>query len=102
MEKTNFKLKDLNNMANLLETKVETIYAVMNLNDGSKMTTTLSILRTGGFALLNLSNCKTLKFKNDEELDSYIAKKFEVFESDKDMYQTFTGMDDETWEEWNK
>jgi hypothetical protein len=89
-------------MAELLNTTVDTRFAVMTLKDGSRMTTELNILRTGAFAILNISNAMTLKFANDEELDKYLAKKFEMFKDDKEMYQTFTGMDDETWEEWNK
>ena len=102
MKNSKFKLSDLKKMAELLNTKVEETAAVMNMKNGDRMTTTLYVLRTGAFAFLNMSNCKTLEFENDAELNEYIAKKFETFSSDKEMWQSFTGMDDETWEEWNK
>lgn len=102
MEKTTLRLTEVKKMAELLNTTIDTKFAVMTLKDGSRMTTELNILRTGAMAFLNISNAMTLKFANDEELDKYLAKKFEMFKDDKEMYQTFTGMDDETWEEWNK
>ena len=78
--------------------------AVMTLKDNSRMTTELHIFETPErHVLMNLSNTKvTYDFDTKEEFESYLAKKFEVFESDKEMYQKFCGMDDETWEEWNK
>lgn len=78
--------------------------AVMTLKDRSRMTTELHIFETPeGHVLVNLSNTKTtLDFESKEEFEKYSSKKFEMFESDKEMYQNFLGMDDETWEEWNK
>ena len=102
MKKSHLKLVDIKKMAEMLSTKVETKFAVMTLKDGSRMTTELNILRTGAMAFLNISNSITIQFENDDELNKHLEKKFEIFESDKEMYQTFTGMDDETWEEWNK
>ena len=102
MNKSHLKLTDIKKMAEILNTKIETKFAVMTLKDGSRMTTELNILRTGTMAFLNISNSITIQFENDDELNKHLEKKFEIFESDKEMYQTFTGMDDETWEEWNK
>lgn len=79
------------------------IDAIMKLNDGSRMTSTLYIFNDPtGKVLLNISRCTTLEFENQDDLNTYLAKKFEIFKSDKEMWQSFTGMDDETWEEWNK
>ena len=81
----------------------ETAYAIMKMKDGSRMTSTLYIYNDPtGKILLSISRCTIFEFDNEEELNSYISKKFEIFSSDKEMWQTFTGMDDETWEEWNK
>jgi hypothetical protein len=78
--------------------------AIMTLKDGSRMTTTLYVFDTPeGHVLVNLNKTKiTLDFESKDEFEKYLSKKFEVFESDKEMWQTFTGMDEETWEEWNK
>ena len=78
--------------------------AVMTLKDGSRITTELHIFETPeDHVLVNLSNTKhTLDFDSKEEFESYASQKFEMFKSDKEMYQSFLGMDDETWEEWNK
>lgn len=79
------------------------INAIMKMKDGSRMTSTLYIYNDPtGKILLSISRCTIFEFDNEEELNSYISKKFEIFSSDKEMWQTFTGMDDETWEEWNK
>ena len=81
MNKSHLNLEDLKKMETLLNIAVTTEHAVMTLKDGSRMTTELNILRTGAMAFLNISNSITIQFDNDAE---------------------FTGMDDETWEEWNK
>lgn len=79
------------------------ISAIMKSKDGSRMTTTLYIFNDPtGKVLLNISKSMTLEFENENELQEHLKEKFEAFESDKEMWQSFTGMDDETWEEWNK
>ena len=79
------------------------INAIMKMKDGSRMTTTLYIFNDPtGKVLVNISKCNTIEFDDENEMQEYLNKKFEVFENDKDMWQSFTGMDDETWEEWNK
>lgn len=79
------------------------ISAIQKMKDGSRMTSTLYIFSDPtGKMLMNISNCITLEFENVDEMNAYISKKFEIFSSDKEMWQSFTGMDDETWEEWNK
>ena len=83
------------------ETKLENV--VMNLKSG-RMTVKLYVFDTPeGRVLVNLSNTKsTLQFDTKEEYQSWLDKKCEVYGTDKEMWQDFTGMDDETWEEWNK
>ena len=83
------------------ETKLENV--VMNLKSG-RMTVKLYVFDTAeGQVLVNLSNTKsTLQFDTKEEYQSWLDKKCEVYGTDKEMWQDFTGMDDETWEEWNK
>lgn len=102
MKKMSLKLKEVYMMAQMLNSEVKEVSAVMNCKNGSRMTSTLYILHTQEAPVLNISNCSTYMFDTVEEMDSYIAKKFQVYESDKQMYQEFVGMDDETWEEWNK
>lgn len=76
--------------------------AVITLKDGSRMTTIAHIFKTPeGIIFVNPDKCKiSYRFENQEEFDA--QKKFEFFDTDKEMWQDFTGMDDETWEEWNK
>ena len=76
--------------------------AVVTLKDGSRMTTTAHIFKTPeGIIFVNPSKTKiSYRFENQEEFDN--QDKFQFFDTEKNMYQTFTGMDDETWEEWNK
>ena len=83
------------------ETKLENV--VMNLKSG-RMTVKLYVFDTPeGQVLVNLSNTKsTLQFDTKEKYKSWLDKKCEVYDTDKEMWQDFTGMDDETWEEWNK
>lgn len=102
MKKVSFKKSEVIGTAKILECKVEIVSAILTLKDGSRMTTELTIIRDTKAPLLNISNCVTYLFDDVKELENYLNKKFEIFESDKEMYQTFTGMDDETWEEWNK
>ena len=83
------------------ETKLENV--VMNLKSG-RMTVKLYVFDTPeDQVLVNISNTKsTLQFDTKEEYQSWLDKKCEVYGTDKEMWQDFTGMDDETWEEWNK
>ena len=83
------------------ETKLENV--VMNLKSG-RMTVKLYVFDTAeGQVLVNLSNTKsTLQFDTKEEYQRWLDKKCEVYGTDKEMWPDFTGMDDETWEEWNK
>lgn len=104
MKKTNIGLDVLKAAEQFLGYKYTFKNSVMTLRDGSRMTTELHIFDTPeGHVLVNLSNTKTTyDFDSKEEFDEFASKKFEMFESDKEMYQKFLGMDDETWEEWNK
>ena len=103
MKKISTSLKVLKTLAPMLNYKASgEISAVMTLKDGSRTTSKLNIFETPeNIVILNISDAVTLEFSNKEEFESYKNKKFEFFESDKDMYQSFMGMDDETWEEWN-
>lgn len=104
MKKLEVKYETLNMAVKCgLYTQPKEANAIMKLNDGSRMTSTLYIFNDPtGKVLLNISKCTTLEFESQDELNNYLAKKFEIFKSDKDMWQSFTGMDDETWDEWNK
>lgn len=104
MEKTIIKFETLNMAVKCgLYQEPQTINAVMNLKDGSRMTTTLYVFNDPtGKVLVNISKCATYEFENEEEFKQYLNKKFIVFKNEKDMYQSFMGWDDETWNEWNK
>lgn len=72
---------------------------------GSQMTSKLCILRTGlsEAIMVTISNSVTYVFDNEEELQKYLSKKkFVKYNTEKEMYQDFLKMDDETWEEWNE
>lgn len=104
MKKLEMSLEVLRVAAKMLgytETKLENV--VMSLKSG-RMTVKLYVFDTPeGQVLVNLSNTKsTLQFETKEEYQSWLDKKCEVYGTDKEMWQDFTGMDDETWEEWNK
>lgn len=102
MKKTTLKLYQVRQIAQMFGKEIEEISAIQHMSDGSKMTATLYILRADEAPILNISNCLTLTFDSVKELDNLITKKFTLFKSDKEKWQSFTGMDDETWEEWNK
>lgn len=103
MKKIEAKLDTLTVCAPMLNYKHEKKYAVMNLKDGGKTTTTLNIFETPEeIMIVNISNVITMQFDSKTEFEEYMNKKFKVYESDKEMYQDFTGMDEETWNEWNK
>ena len=76
--------------------------AVINLRDGSRMTTTTNIFTTPEGQVLVNPDRTTTTYVFDTKEEFANQTKFEFFNTDKEMYQTFTGMDDETWEEWNK
>lgn len=72
---------------------------------GSQMTSTLYILRTGlsEAIMVTISNSVTYVFDNEEEFQKYLSKKkFVKYNTEKEMYQDFLKMDDETWEQWNE
>lgn len=70
----------------------------------TQMTSKLYILRTklSEAIMVTISDAVTYTFDNEEELQNFLSKKFERFDTEKEMYQTFLGMDDETWNEWNE
>ena len=79
--------------------------AVMKWDNGEEMTTTLNAYQDIAFSkdiFLNINNMKTLQFDTREEFEKYILKKFRLYANDKDMYMDFTGMDEDTYTEWNK
>ena len=103
MKKSQVSLQLLNIAVQMLDYKKTVKSAVMTLKDGSRMTSTLNIFETPeGVIMLNISNCVTYEFENKTEFAKYLNKKFQIFESEKEMWTEFCGMDDETWEEWNK
>ena len=102
MKKMKITLKEMKMMAAMMNEKVEEISAIQKLKDDSRMTSTLYVIKSEGMPMINVSNCITICFESIKEMNEYITKKFEIYNSDKEMWQSFTGMDDETWEEWNK
>ena len=83
-----------------LEKKV----GLLNVANGT-MTSELYIFRTqlNNTIAMTISNCVTYMFDSEEEMNKWLTKKkFKEYNSDKEMYMDFTGMDEETWEEWNK
>ena len=81
----------------------ETLVGLLTVS-GNQMTSKLHILRTklSESIMVTISNAVTYVFDNEEELQKYLEKKFVKFNTEKEMYQEFLHMDDETWEEWNK
>lgn len=81
----------------------ETLVGLLTVS-GTQMTSKLYILRTGlsEAIMVTISNAVTYVFDNEEELQEFLAKKFVKFETEKEMYQEFLKMDDETWEQWNE
>lgn len=103
MEKINLTLKEMQMASKMLNWNYQNTFAVMNLKDGSRMTTELHIFFTNeGPVFLNISNAKTLKFEDGCEYRKYLDKKFELYKSEKEMYKDFCGMDEETWKVWNQ
>lgn len=83
-----------------LEKKV----GLLTVKNGT-MTSSLYIFRTGlnNTIVLTISDCVTYMFESEEELNNFLVKKeFKEYSSEKEMYMDFAGMDEETWEEWNK
>ena len=106
MKKTNMVIKEetLKMTLQFDETATfETLTGLLTVN-GSQMTSSLYILRTGlsEAITVTISNAVTYVFDNEEELQKYLLKKFKRYNTEKEMYQDFLQMDDETWDEWNK
>lgn len=82
---------------------LETLTGLLTVS-GNQMTSSLYILRTGlsEAIMVTISNAVTYVFDNEEELQKYLSKKFKRYNTEKEMYQDFLQMDDETWDEWNK
>lgn len=82
---------------------LEKLVGLLNVK-GSKMGSKLSILRTKECdqITVTISNAVTYIFDNEEELQKFLNKNFEKYDTEKQMYQEFFGMDDETWEAWNE
>lgn len=79
--------------------------AVMKWDNGEEMTTTLNAYQDIAFSediFLNINNVKTLQFDTREEFDKFILERFKLCANDKEMYMEFTGMDEDTYTEWNK
>lgn len=81
----------------------ETLTGLLTVS-GNQMTSKLHILRTklSEAIMVTISNTVTYVFDNEEELQKFLSKRFTKFDTEKEMYQTFLGMDDETWEQWNE
>ena len=81
----------------------ETLTGLLTVG-GNQMTSSLYILRTGLSEAITVttSNAVTYIFDNEEELQKYLSKKFKRDNTEKEMYQDFLQMDEETWDEWNK
>lgn len=97
-----FTLATLKIMAGLPNINYSIKSAVMTLKDGSRMTSTLHIFddSENDVVYLNISDSISLQGTH-KEFDEYIAKKFEIYRSDKEMYKDFCEMDEETWNAWN-
>ena len=105
MKKISTTLRVIKGAAEILNYKHETRFGIMNMRHGGRGTTTLEIFHdpATGSVLLNISDACTFCFVSDEEFDEYIENHFAaVFDTEKDMYKAFTGMDDETWNAWNE
>lgn len=103
MEKTTIDLKSMKMIGQMLNYKYSIKYGVMNLKDGSEMTTELHIFETPeGPVFLNLSNAITYKFESKEKFDKFISKKVKkMYKSEKAMYMEFNGWTEEIWNAWN-
>lgn len=77
------------------------VNAVITLKDGSRMTSMLHIFTTPEGQVIVNPNAK-ISYIFDDEQEFLSSDKFEMFESEKEMYKTFTGMTDEDWEAWNE
>lgn len=107
MEKTNTVVKKaiLKTTLQFDETAtLETLTGLLTIS-GNQMTSSLYILRTGlsEKIMVTISDAVTYVFDSEEELQKYLSKKkFKRYNTEKEMYQDFLQMDDETWDEWNK
>lgn len=81
----------------------ETLVGLLTVS-GSQMTSKLHVLRTGlsKSVMVTISDAVTYVFEDEKEFQKFSAKKFVEYNTEKEMYQDFLKMDDETWEEWNK
>lgn len=82
----------------------ETLTGLLTVS-GNQMTSKLYILRTGlsEAIMVTISNSVTYVFDNEEEFQKYLSKKkFVKYNTEKEMYQDFLKIDDETWEQWNE
>ena len=52
--------------------------------------------------MVTISNAVTYVFDNEEEFQKFLTKKFVKYNTEREMYQDFLKMDDETWEQWNE
>jgi len=98
-----FTLATLKIMTGLPNINYSIKSAVMTLKDGSRMTSTLHIFddSENDAVYLNISDSISLQGTH-KEFDEYIAKKFEIYDSEKEMYKDFCEMDEETWNAWNE
>lgn len=103
MKNVNIKRETLEAAVKFLGYEKTEKTAVMKMRDGSEMTTTLYIFKDPtGVMFINISGISTKQFDDVEEFDRYLEKKFKIYKSEKEMYINWYGMDEETWEEWNK
>lgn len=81
----------------------ETLTGLLTVS-GNQMTSKLYILRTGlsEAIMVTISNAVTYVFDNEEEFQKYLSKRFVKYDTEREMYQDFLKMDDETWEQWNE
>jgi len=86
-----------------METEVRP--CVITMKDGSRMSnehTTIARdnVNAKGYVYISPEHSPILYTLTEEEFAN--NDKFEWFDSYKDLCKEFCGMDDETWEEWNK
>ena len=103
MKKITTKLATLKTLAPMLGYTEKELFGTMTLKDGSSMTSKLTSFKTPeGHMILNISDVVTFDFDSVAEYNEYISRKFKIHNTEKEMYLQDWGMDEETWEEWNK
>lgn len=103
MKRLEMRVDQFKIAAKMLKYELRTCAAIMTMKDGSRMTTRVESFYTPeGHVCVVLSNSVIFDFDTYEEFEQWFNKKFELCESEKDMYQKFLGLTDEDWEEWNK